>query len=314
MLTKMQNTVQMVLRQYKNRNAIASDTEPTKWSWAKQIKSYDAVPDTYKIFFKPFLASGQTFPYTVLTPSFNRFMFNTSEKLVCDLGNEIVVLERFENTFKAQYYPMVGISYLEVRTVLLDSRIKICGLTRDGTNTSSTLKFNSVTDYLFDPILQKIRLTGVASRNVDSGFENGKFDRLMDVNFKFMNYSRRSMLAGEKVIHFILQPEIQEKTLRFLWMTLYRTIHPTHMVILTDWELILIREEKMANDSGKYGGTWDFIPLNKIEKLSLRESDHNLFMLSIQLPGTTSFEVPIRVSAKEDVGQLLASYSKLTTK
>jgi len=312
MLTRMQNIIQTILRQTKKQNTTVFDTEPTKWSWAQKIESYDAVPDIYKSFFAPFLSTGQTFPYTVLTPPFDKFIYKTIEKLICDLGDEIVILERNGNTFEAQRYPIDGISYIEVRSILLDSQIKICGLTRDDVNTSSTLKFNSVTDFLFEPILEKIRLAGVHARNADLDYETGKFNHLMDASLKFMNYARHSVLKGEEVINFILQLEIQKSILRFLWTVYYKTIHPTHMVILTDWELILIREERITNDRGKYGGIWDFIPLCKIEKLSLTERDRDLLLLSIQISGPTSLELPFQVSVKSEVNQLIARFEELT--
>lgn len=313
MLTRMQNVAHMILGTNKKPSA-NFDTEPTRWSWAKQIESYDTVPDTYQSFFQSLLESNQTFPYTILTPFFNRFMFKSNEKLVCDLGDELIILERFGNTFEVQRYPIDGIIYVEVRTILLDSQIKICGLNRDGVNASSTLKFNSVTDYLFEPILKKIRLAHVISSDIKQNTEAGKFDGLISVNFKFMNYARHSVLAGEKVLLFILQPEIQTKILKLFGTTYYRTIHPTHIVILTDWELIIIREEKIAGDRSKYGGAWDFIPLKKIKKMSLSQNDPSLLMLSIQLSETAPIELPFLASAKEEVNQLITSFGKLTTK
>jgi hypothetical protein len=303
----MQNIAHTILK-INQKPTAKFDTEPTRWSWAKQIGSYDTVPDLYKSFFDPFLATGRTFPYTVQTPAFDRYMYRSTEKLVCDLGDEIVILERYGDKFDVQRYPIEGIDYFEVRSILLDSQIKICGLNRNGAHTSSTLKFNSVTDYLFEPILQRARLAGVDARNTDQDSGIEQFDHLMMVNFKFMNYARQSVLAGEKVVHFILQPEIQGKILTILGKTFYRTIHPTHMVILTDRELIIIQEEKAQMGKGKYGGTWTYISLSKIEKLSTSVRDNNLLVLSIQLPGIASLEVPFQVSAKEDVDQLLADY------
>lgn len=311
MLTRMQNVAHTVLR-INQKPTAKFDTVPTRWSWARQIESYDAVPDTYKSFFDPFLAAGRTFPYTVQTPAFDRFLSKSTEKLVCDLGDEIVVLERYGEKFNVQRYPIEGISYFEVRSVLLDSQIKICGLNKDGVHTSSMFKFNSVTDYLLEPILQRARLARVDARNIGQDSEADKFDHLMMVNFKFMNYARHSVLAGEKVVHFILQPEIQGKILTILGKTYYRTIHPTRMVILTDRELIIIQEEKAQMGKGKYGGTWTYIPLSKIEKLYASTRDDNLLVLSIQLPGDTSLEVPFQVSAKEEVDQLLVSYGGLS--
>jgi hypothetical protein len=125
-----------------------------------------------------------------------------------------------------------------------------------------------------------------------------------------MNYAKHSILAGEKVIRFILQPEIQRKILTILGKTYYKKIHPTRMVILTDRELIIIQEEKAQMEIGKYGGTWIYIPLSKIEKLSANIRDDNLLTLSIQLPGFASFEVPFQTAVKDEVDELLVSYKK----
>jgi hypothetical protein len=228
--------------------------EQTMLTWAKVIETYDAVPKAYQDFFKPFLVDGQTFPYTVLTPSRKGYLDRTisregyidrtTEKLICDFGREIYVLERSENTFETQCYPIEGISYVEFSSILLDSRIKISGVTRQGVPASCTIRFNSVTDYLLKPILKRMRPATVDSKDAAQSLESKKFDHLVRSNYKFMNYAKHSLLAGEKVTHFILQPEIRVRVLRVLGKTYYRTISPTHMSILTDRELITIRAEK----------------------------------------------------------------------
>lgn len=317
MLTKMRNILWMNWRQVYTSTIAGLPTlsaaEQTKSSWAKSIESYDAVPNVYKDFFEPFLADGRVFPYTVLTPSYEGFIHRTTEKLICNFGHEIYVLERSGNTFEAQCYPLEGISYVEVRTILLDSRIKISGVTRHGVPTSSTLKFNSVTDYLFTPILERIRLATFDSKDAAQSSELEKFDHWVRLNYKFMNYAKHSLLAGEKVIHTILQPEIRASVLTVLGKTYYRTISPTHVSILTDRELILIREEVRKSGEDKYGGIWDYIPLNKIVTLSLSGKDSNLLVLSIQLPESARLEYLFQASAKREIDQLLERFRELTT-
>jgi len=285
----------------------------TRSSWAKSIKSYADVPDVYKIFFDSFLVEGQAFPYTVLTPTYERFIHKTTEKLISDFGHDIYVLERNGNTFETQCYPVDGISYVEIRTALLASSFTICGITGQGEHASSTLKFNSVTDYLFTPILKRVRLVPEDSKNVAQSTELEKFNHLADVNFKFMNLAKHSLLEGEKVIQFILQPEIQESVLTFLKKTYYRTISPTHMSILTDRELIVIQEDVARRKEDRYGGIWDYIPLNKIKSLSLSEKADNLLVLTVQLSENTGFEFLFQTSAKEELDQLLTRFKELPT-
>jgi hypothetical protein len=248
----------------------------------------------------------------VLTPSYEGFFRRTTEKLICAIGCEIYILERSGNTYEAQCYPLEGISYVEVRTILLDSRIKISGVTRQGVPASSTIKFNSITDYLFTPILDRIRLDTVDCKDAAQSSELEKFDHWGRLNYKFMNYAKRSLVAGEKVIQAILQPEIRASVLTVLGKTYYRTISPTHISILTDRELILIREEVRENGDDKYGGIWDYIPLNKIVNLSLSEKDSSLLVLSIHLPDNARLETLYQASAKREVHQLLDLFRELT--
>jgi hypothetical protein len=282
MLAKMHDILRVIGRKSQKPGTVGapelSAGEQTKLTWARVIESYDNVPEAYKGFFDPLLASGQVFPYTVLAPAFETFGYRITEKLVCALDREIHVLERNGNSFKVQSYPLDGISHVVVRTILLDSRIKISGVTKQGI-TSSIVRFNSVTDYLFTPILRRIRLKAVDSKDMVGSSELSKFDQWINSNYKFMNFARHSLLGGEKVIHVMLQPEIRESRFTFLGRTFYKMISPTHVCILTDRELIMIREEAVQGRKDKYGGTWDYNPLNKITALTLNTKDDNMLTL-----------------------------------
>jgi hypothetical protein len=82
------------------------------------------------------------------------------------------------------------------------------------------------------------------------------------------------------------------------------------MTILTDRELIVIREEATRRKEDRYGGIRDYIPLGKIVSLSLMEKDDNLLVLTIQLPGNSRFELLFQGSARGEVEQLLDQLKK----
>lgn len=314
MLMKMLNRLQDAWRSASISTLAAlsgSDAaERTRMTWARVIESYTAVPDIYKDFFEPYRADGRPFPYTVMTPSYKGFIHRTTEKLVCDLGEEIDILERAGNKIAAQCYPLGGISFVEFGTILLESWVKISGVAKDGLSISSTFKFNSVTDYLFTPILERIRRSWIQpspaeSKGAAQSSELEKFNRFVRINFKFMSYAKRSLLAGEKVILAVLQPEIRAETLAFLGKTYYRTVSPAQMLILTDRELILIREDTRWGEEVKYGGTWDYVPLDKVISLSQGGREEGLQVLSIQLTGGASLEFVFQASAQPEIDLLL---------
>lgn len=76
------------------------------------------------------------------------------------------------------------------------------------------------------------------------------------------------------------------------------------MTILTERELILIREESARRKEDRYGGIWDYIPLSKIISLSLNENADNLLALTVQLLGNIRFEFLFQSSVKEEIKQL----------
>jgi hypothetical protein len=133
-----------------------------------------------------------------------------------------------------------------------------------------------------------------------------KFNGWVRRNYKFMNYARRSLVGGEAVIHAVLQPEIRANEVTIFGKTFYRVVSPTFAFILTDRELIVIREAERKGWEARYGGIWDFIPLDKIRSLTLSEKDSSLLALSIQLlPEGTRLELLVRSSAKQELEPIL---------
>jgi hypothetical protein len=292
---------------------VTDATEQTRRSWAQLIGSFDQVPDAYEDFFEPARKTGLTFPYTVLTPSHEGFIHRYSEQLTCMLGLEVCVLEKCGSTFSAQCYPLEAISHVEVSAVLLDSQVTITGLTTSGVPSVSTLRFNSVTDYLFAPVVERIRLRSAGSRGWPVRSDSEAFDQWRYSNYKFMNYAKRSLLGDEKVMHAILQPEIRKHEFTLLGRTFSRLISPTQASILTDRELILILEgERKRGGEERYGGTWHFIPLNKIETLLASPKDETTWTLHVRAAHASPVECLYSSSAETDLRQFIDRFEGLS--
>jgi hypothetical protein len=280
-----------------------SHAEQTRRSWARALDSYAAIPGPYRDFFAPLQEAGRPFPYAVLTPTYEGFLHRAAEKLICDLGSEIAVLERSGGTCQVQCYPLAGISRVQVQTVLLYSRITISGRNRQGVHACSSVRFNTVTDYLFTPIVVKMRPAGPAQ----PGAGPEVFADWATISFKLMNYARHSLLAGETVLQAILQPEIRTAVFRALGRTFFRTLSPAHATILTDRELITIREEQRLGGEERYGGTWDYIPLSQVVDLSTRSQEDGLLAWTVQLPGDERIELLFQAAARPQLDRLGAA-------
>ncbi len=281
--------------------------EQTRASWAKSVTCYSQLPEAFQDLFKTLLGGNNVWPYTVLMPTYEGFMRRENSKLICSLNDKIYVMERAKNKTICTCYPIDDIGYVEVGVVLLYAWIKISGIASDGVKSSSTLKFNAVTDYLLAPIIEEARSAAGTPGDADRNLELAKFDYLAQSNFKFMSYGRKSILPGEKVIHILLQPEIQEKIFTILGRSFFKTVSTTHISILTDRELILIREEEQSRWSlnARYGGIWRYIPLNKIMSVSIAREERDRLALSIHLPGDDQIVSSFSTSNQSELDRFL---------
>ncbi len=287
---------------------MAGDAEKTMRTWARIVGSSQEIPDYYKDIFQTLPINGGGFPYTVLTPSQQGFFHRGKPKLLCVPDHEVYIIEESKGEVICTCFPIEDINYIEVGSILLRSWIRINGITANGLK-SSMLTFNSVTLKYFTPIIEKIRNNPNNSASIDLDTERNKFNYLNKLNYKFMNFARRSIMPGEEVICTVLQPEVQVELFNVMKKSFYRTVSPAHINILTDSELILIKDEWQRFTKNKYGGIWNYIPRRKITSLSLAEHTDNTLTLSIGLPENDMICSVFSISNKPDIDALINKIS-----
>jgi hypothetical protein len=160
----------------------------------------------------------------------------------------------------------------------------ISGVNSDGVPTSSTLTFNSVTDHIMAPFVACMRPAANAERAVHLGADASRLNLPREVSFKFRNYAERSIRPGERVTQTVLQPEIRGEIMRLFGLSLSKSISPAHLTVLTDCELINIRDDDSQRwmKGSPHGGIWTYIPLGKIASVSVSGRENDLLVLSIR--------------------------------
>jgi len=286
-----------------------SAAEQTRLSWARRVETLDEVPDLFKGFFDNLAGNATPFPYTVLTPSYAGFLVRTNEKLLCALDPDLYILESVDNHCTVTAYPVTAINYIEFGTVLLKSWITISGRTTQGVVASTTIKFNTVTDYLFAPFVAKIRAAGGAGEADDLAAERAKFNHLGKTHFKFMNVAKKNILPGEHVLQSLMQPDIRTEIVHLFGRSLYRTIAPAHIAILTERELIMVRDEEQDFWGGEapHGSIKTYIPLERIHGCSVADQGKNLLVFTVHFADNENFASvfsPVNRPALEQLVQL----------
>lgn len=298
------------------RLALLSPEEQTKLSWARKIDSIDKVPIAFKRPFQTLVGDTAVLPYTVITPSSASRVNRTKEKLVCILDGKVYVLEQTRDDVVVSCFPAGDVIHVQVGSVLLRSWIAIRGTTMGQGLSSAELKFNTVTDYLFTPIIESMRPAADRVKGIDVAQERAKFAYLRALNYKLMNYARRSIKSGERVVQIVLQPEIRVAVLRLLGISFSRTLCAPHISILTDKELILIEDGAGKRWGGdvRYGGIRNYISLGKIVSVSSAVTQYDLLTLSIHLPGGEHIDSLFSATKKQELEELQARITAALSK
>lgn len=270
-------------QELKEQSTTMTAAKQTMAAWSKLLESREEIPTIYKNHFDRSFGSGEPFPLVLWTPSLDRFPHKTTEKLICDTSDAIYIFEKNGSQIDTTAYLYRDISGSEIGNILLDSWLTIYGRTKQGGTAALKIEFNTTSKRYFEPIIRKLRPAGDANAS-QFALQKDKFNALSTINFKFMNYGRESLVAGETVMQLLLQLEIRQPIFTFFGKTFQKVLSPTHLTVLTDQELILIQEANNGKDgrAGRYGGIWQYIPLRYINSVFLSPVENDRLTLSIR--------------------------------
>lgn len=253
-------------------------------SWSRIIGSRTALPGVFLDAF-PYEAP---FPYTVYAPAQGWRAESENSKLICLLPDRVVVFEdgKLGPAVRTDY-PFYSLQRIVRGRIFLHSWIQLHGLLSGG-RMSSTIIYNSVSDYMYDPIvlaLRKFAIISDASANSEASAE-WKIAFLRNDNLKLYRFGRSAILPGESVKEIIYQPELNAH----FWHIFRRRLIPNRIVILTDKEVICVSDaawdESAASAHLNYGVVKSFVPLRSILGANIVESDRpGLIELLIAQPG-----------------------------
>ena len=265
-------------------------------SWAREIEHFSDLPEVYKAFYKENeLDRLQPFPYTVISPTFKGGNGRPeNERLLWIRGRTVGVLEVVDNQFCCTYYKPEQIVSLERGIILLHAWITMVGQDESGLN-STTIRYNAVTDHIMLPFISFLRAAPLRAKEVDLEKQMNRFDFLAHSNFKFMSYGQVSIQPGARVISVLFQPQIRNEILKFSKFFISRLIQPAHLIILTNGELIIIRDDDSQQWSrgDPHGAIWSIIPRARIRDCCLTSVEGGRLQLAAELSGGKILRVQI---------------------
>ncbi len=267
-----------------------SSTE-TMRTWVRLLNSDKEIPPEFRAAFPKYKGA---FPYTLFIPEdkYSTLFLHRSKKILTLYEGQIVLLEAGPNKIEKFASPFSEVLYLEQGKILLYSWLTIQTLSG-----LISIKFDTTSEELFEPVVAEIR-QGMGKHQADEGTspdskqEAAKFDYLSKVDYQYMNYGRNSIRPGDPVVGIAYQPErcVQEYTL--FNKTLFRRYATSHLSILTQQELILIKQNKQIKTAKEalYGAVFTYIPRNRIQDISFTANpEQTRSIMEITLSDTLRF-------------------------
>lgn len=236
--------------------------------WARRLTAYEEVPPGFqKVFPEP---AASQFPYTLLLPEEQLSLFHKrNARLLCLYEDRIELFEAVRGNAVSASYPLDTIISLEYGRILLKSWLKLYT-----TSQPVTINFNSVTENLFQPIIDAIRPV-VPSEESRQALNNrqqalSKLEFLRKANLKYLNMGLQSLLPDSKILGHVYQPDIHLTTLNLFNKPVFSKFLTCHLTLLTDKELIVIKESKRTKGKkeGLYGVIFTFIPHRHISRMT----------------------------------------------
>jgi hypothetical protein len=238
--------------------------------WAKHIETYEAIPAYFRDTVERDISGEEPFPYIIYCPSDRYGWRATNEKLLCLTGKSVLFYERIQNTLQTKRFCFDEIIMLEEGHVLLFSWIKIAGIS-NGIHDTIFIEFNSVMERLFIKVLNTLRKEINQIDAASCSADLDKFNYLYNVDFKFGNHGKSSILGDVKVLCIAYQKK--RKIKKFLFF--YKNIIPeSYIVVLTDKELIVVADKDAKKYSQiKAGSVWTYCPICRVTEIQLSEGN-----------------------------------------
>lgn len=285
--------------------------DPRAHSWAKEVKAYSELAVQYRPFFQNIGASvDEALPYSVLTPTFRgAYGHPEPERLLCILGGAVHVLEAAEGGIRCASYSARQVQTIEYGMLLLHSWITIRALDDSGADRCLTIRFNSVSDYLMTPFMNCLRDCAEDGSGPLLETERAKLDYLGAAHYKFRTYGRACIRAGATVCQAIFQPEIRHERIRIVGLSLARLISPAHLSILSNVELVDIRDDpgQRWSRGSPHGAIWTYVPRSKITGAALVSKPDGTHELSVQVQGGLSIRSLFEADKIPQLEELIAA-------
>ena len=225
--------------------------------WARQIQSREEIPGKFMTYMDSFAVSQSELPLIISMPAHPNEDKVALDKLMYLYNDALYLYEEMDDkSVKSTFIKFEDIYYVEHGKVLLYSWLTLRG---KGIENEIKLDFNTVMEPLFKEVLNSIRDHHKARFQNKELFAARPVD-MSSLEYKFQNYINDSSAHKVQPFGYVYQQEYKDASSRKVY---------NHLTMLTQNELIFIKEIPDTRNPSKFCSVWIFIPIYKIDSLDI---------------------------------------------
>ncbi len=225
--------------------------------WARQVRLREEIPSKFMTYMDSFAVSQSELPLIISMPQHPNEDKVALDKLMYLYNDGLYLYEEMDDqSIRSSFVSFDDIYYIEHGKVLLYSWISIRG---KGIENEIKLDFNTVMEPLFKEVIEQVRDFHKSKFQSTELFAAKPAD-MTSLEYKFQNYINDSSNIPVEPFGYVYQEEFQKSADESVY---------NHLTMLTQNELIFIKEIPDIKNSTKFCSVWIFIPIYKIDSLEI---------------------------------------------
>jgi hypothetical protein len=248
-------------------------------AWPRRIDAAGPIPHPFHRSFQALELGAAEVPWILYGPRLRFGRYESTAKLLVWSGRRVACLDARRGGVVTTLMSLDEVSLVEWGQALLEAWLRIAVHGPAG-HAVLRAEFNTVGRDLYLPLVAAARAGRYAAAPAAAD-RRERLDPLLSVDYRFVGFGRQALLPGAEVRGTFFQPRVTEPFLHLFDQTRFRAT----LLLATQAELVVIQEAE-GRGPGRYGVSWTFLPLARLEQVTLAPDEaRRVLLLRAMLPG-----------------------------
>jgi len=270
-------------------------------AWPRRIDPAGPIPHPFHRSYRALELGGPEAPWILYGPRLRFGRYESTAKLLVWSGQRVACLDARRGGVVTTLMSLDDVSLVEWGQALLEAWLRIAAHGPAGP-ASLRAEFNTVGRDLYLPLVGAIRARLYAGAPAAAD-RREQLDPLLSVDYRFVGFGRQALLPGAELRRHFFQPRVSEPFLRLFDQIRVRAT----LLMATQAELIVIQEGE-GRGPGRYGVTFTYLPLARIEQVVLSpDPARRVLLLQAMLPGEVEVRCELDPGSEDAARAFLAA-------